>query len=738
MLARAACWELPLRHELAVKAIRAVCAASQVLSWKGRFGWIRADKRINHQESAKHGGRIYVHISDVDGREELTENARVSFMAYSDGDGLGAEQVRAESQLPPSPAYPTGAASVVKTRAVPPAQQRSSPGAGPGQSASSAAKSAAKASATVAGPLKPKPKPHPCPARLKALLPSDCCCPISLTSLEELPVDPFGLLGTTESAEVPKEGIWGEAAEELLRANPNQVIHWFDGRFLASFLVSSGQLIDPVNRRELSRGECRSLDEYICAHGCPAVHVADAFDLANAVKTTTQAEGPAAVRMAALEREAASMLRSLFDFRSVRNVPQPAWQTTPEPGAESDALQASEQSASDWPVLGASSQDSGREPASIQPERRIRTCTRRTVHNDGGLQVVDDTEFDEEYEEDEDEPLFGPTDPTLAESASAPRRARAARLPRSRGDRAQITFSVTGRARAEPTGEGRVGGQAGSSQMRLSTQLEDSEGDDHQEDDHIPPPLEVEAWVPEWATPDLHERLLTEIDVVSAMFPDECQVLTQDVQAYLQECLSNGLVSRRPDPLRVQVAQHVDGPNGGCTVYLEFSLPPFYPLHEPSLTLKAADEGAPVWMRDALQSLQGTLRTELHNLEGSEVMVKAVEWLTQHGPTAFARERESSHVNKAAPAKKQAPAVSQQAVESKAERIEQARRERLSAKFTDKWDLCYAFIKHGSCKDKNCQWRHELPPKKEETKEVKETKVETKAKQGAGKKKSKA
>ena len=27
------------------------------------------------------------------------------------------------------------------------------------------------------------------------------------------------------------------------------------------------------------------------------------------------------------------------------------------------------------------------------------------------------------------------------------------------------------------------------------------------------------------------------------------------------------------------------------------------------------------------------------------------------------------------------------------------------AKFSEKWDLCYAFIKHGSCKDKNCQWR---------------------------------
>ena len=31
--------------------------------------------------------------------------------------------------------------------------------------------------------------------------------------------------------------------------------------------------------------------------------------------------------------------------------------------------------------------------------RVLPTCVCRTVHNDGGLQVVDDTEFDEEYEE---------------------------------------------------------------------------------------------------------------------------------------------------------------------------------------------------------------------------------------------------------------------------------------------------------------------------------------------------
>ncbi|CAE7533593.1 unnamed protein product [Symbiodinium natans] len=57
----------------------------------------------------------------------------------------------------------------------------------------------------------------------------------------------------------------------------------------------------------------------------------------------------------------------------------------------------------------------------------------------------------------------------------------------------------------------------------------------------------------------------------------------------------------------------------------------------------------------------------------------------------------------------------------------QGRTHRTGAKFTEKWDLCYAFSKHGSCKDKNCQWRHELP-KKEETKEAKEVKDAKEAK----------
>lgn len=789
-----------------------------VLSWKGRFGWIRSDKRINHEEAVKHGGRVYVHISDVEGRVELAEDARVSFFAYSDGDGLGAEQVQIEIQnLSHRTSEIAGVATVVKTRA-----QRSSPsGLGaqtgtavppkpspaqpkqlfpfasgvapkawpcPKPSVKASPKVAPKAKAVATGwddeasetrenreapetpvagtpmatvpeaeaseaparrwrfqgasapvnvapeaaravaPPSPKAKAPQAKPQAKAApagsmdgmalaaaaaanytpppgairwwkdLAGDCC-PISLSPLEELSVDPFGLVGTAENTEAPSEGIWGKAGERMVCQEQQQSVHWFDGMFLASFLVSSGQLIDPVNRRALSRGECQSLDEYIAAHGFPAVHVTDAFDLAKAVRTT-RSDGPAATRMAALEREAASMLRSLFDFRSVGNatsrvVPDVNAVSAPQSGAEVSEEQASEAPAASvhWPALEELPTES--RPSAQQEERRIRTCTQRTVHNDGGLQVVDDTEFDVEFEED-------PSEPTLAESASAPRRSRLARLPRARGDAAQITFSVTGRARAEPSSRPQ--------RSQAQAQSEESGESDSPQDE----PLEVETWIPEWATPDLHERQLAEIEIVEAMFPEEFQVLTPEVRTHLKECFSRGIVSRAPEPLRIQVSQHLDGPRGGCAAIVEFSMPPFYPLHNASIVLQedertgAAGAGTG-WIREALSALQITLRTEvLPSLEGSEVIQKVLDWLNMHAPEILA----SSQREAADPKRKQEREAAEPAASTtKAERIEQARKERLSAKFTEKWDLCYAFVKHGSCKDKNCQWRHELPKK---------------------------
>lgn len=566
------------------------------------------------------------------------------------------------------------------------------------------------------------------------------CCPISLSPLEELSVDPFGLIGATENAEtLPSEGVWGKAAARMVSEKQSvQSVHWFDGMFLASFLVSSGQLIDPVNRRSLSRGECKSLDEYIQAHGFPAVHVTDAFDLAKAVKSTQSSEssGPAATRMAALEREAASMLRSLFDFRSVGSGgltrSEPAAQ--PEPAQPEDVMSVSQEiqepsdaatsAAVHWPALGETPAQVSRQQPQPEGERRIRVCTQRTVHNDGGLQVVDDTEFDVEYEEEI------VSEPTLAESAaSAPRRSRLARLPRGRGDGAQITFSVTGRARVDPIPERAraVGSGASASQDKSESESEASEAE----------ALECETWIPDWATPELHERLLSELEVIEAMFPDEFQVLNPEVKSHLEGCLSKGVVSRATDPLRIQISQHLDGPRGGCNMLVEFSMPPFYPLHDANVLLREADEGAG-WIKDGLQNLQATLRTEvLPTLEGSEVVQKVTDWLNMHGPAVLSSaEREAADPKRRAKAEREAREAEPAA--TKAERIEQARKERLSAKFTEKWDLCYAFVKHGSCKDKNCQWRHELPKKEEKEEKEEPPKEETKTKAGGGKSTAKA
>ena len=852
-----------------------------VLSWKGRFGWIRSDKKINHEEAAKRGGRVYVHISDVEGRLELQENARVSFFAYADGDGLGAEQVRIEIQnLSHQTNEIAGVATVVKTRAqrsavpvpngsgssgpsqvgvgvpaktappkqlfalssgvapkawpcpkpsvkakvspkpapapiptgwdedrpepseppeaperpdpVPPVPPKATSGATEGKEATTTRRwrfqGASAPPVDVAAPAAPPAAPaappaasasYPSAPKAKATAPkapsqkdgmtmaaeaaanytpppgtvkwwkdlAGDCCPISLSPLEELSVDPFGLIGATENDEtLPTEGVWGKAAARLVGEKRSaQSVHWFDGMFLASFLVSSGQLIDPVNRRSLSRGECKSLDEYIQAHGFPAVHVTDAFDLAKAVKSTQSSEssGPAATRMAALEREAASMLRSLFDFRSVGSggltrstePSQPSQPSQPvqpvQPEVEEVEPEASDanSAAVHWPALGETPEVNRSQgpqgPQGPQGERRIRVCTRRTVHNDGGLQVVDDTEFDVEYEE-EDEV----SEPTLAESAaSAPRRTRLARLPRGRGDGAQITFSVTGRARVDPIPERTRATNSGASQ--------DKESSD--EESVASGALEVETWIPDWATPDLHERLLSELEMIEAMFPDEFQVLTPEVKSHLEGCFSKGVVSRAPDPLRLQVSQHLDGPRGGCTVLVEFAMPPFYPLHDANVTLREADDGAAVWIRDGLLNLQATLRTEvLPTLEGSEVVQKVIDWLNMHGPAVLSSaEREAADPKRRA---RQAEREAEPAPATKAERIEQARKERLSAKFTDKWDLCYAFVKHGSCKDKNCQWRHELPKKeeKEEKSPPKEEAKATKAGAGSGKSTAKA
>eukprot|EP00929_Paragymnodinium_shiwhaense_P023763 TRINITY_DN1479_c0_g1_i1.p1 TRINITY_DN1479_c0_g1~~TRINITY_DN1479_c0_g1_i1.p1 ORF type:complete len:549 (+),score=100.77 TRINITY_DN1479_c0_g1_i1:63-1709(+) len=67
-----------------------------VLDWCGHFGWLAADEDIAHREAGKHGGKVYVSARDVKSGQ-LWPGARVSFFAYADGKGVGAEQVWMEA-----------------------------------------------------------------------------------------------------------------------------------------------------------------------------------------------------------------------------------------------------------------------------------------------------------------------------------------------------------------------------------------------------------------------------------------------------------------------------------------------------------------------------------------------------------------------------------------------------------------------------------------------------------------
>lgn len=61
-----------------------------VLEFKGSFGWIEPFPAIEHPLAQKHGGKIYVSISDVK-CGSITAGQLVRFRLYHDASGLGAE-----------------------------------------------------------------------------------------------------------------------------------------------------------------------------------------------------------------------------------------------------------------------------------------------------------------------------------------------------------------------------------------------------------------------------------------------------------------------------------------------------------------------------------------------------------------------------------------------------------------------------------------------------------------------
>ena len=95
-----------------------------------------------------------------------------------------------------------------------------------------------------------------------------------------------------------------------LKAEGSSVPHYFDARFLASFLLSSFDFINPVNRTPLTREDCIALDAHLRENfpSDSVQSVRDAFDL---FQRNGGSAGSDATR-----REATAVFQHLFRFSS--------------------------------------------------------------------------------------------------------------------------------------------------------------------------------------------------------------------------------------------------------------------------------------------------------------------------------------------------------------------------------------------------------------------------------------
>ena len=116
--------------------------------------------------------------------------------------------------------------------------------------------------------------------------------PISLEPLRKLRYPPFRLRADPE---LPH---WVSA-------------DWFDGKVLASYLISTGQFNHPISRRALTRDECAALDSYLSEHQLGEAHVELVFrHVKRNVDSATASS--ATSHVARLRAGAATVLGSLF------------------------------------------------------------------------------------------------------------------------------------------------------------------------------------------------------------------------------------------------------------------------------------------------------------------------------------------------------------------------------------------------------------------------------------------
>ena len=104
-----------------------------------------------------------------------------------------------------------------------------------------------------------------------------------------------------------------ELEVESTEAGRPSVSHYFDGKVLAHYIVSTGNFTNPNNRQDLTRSECVRLDKYLRDNHLPAANVADAFDLRRKCKVQTNSDAQSHMNM--LQREATVVMQNLFQYR---------------------------------------------------------------------------------------------------------------------------------------------------------------------------------------------------------------------------------------------------------------------------------------------------------------------------------------------------------------------------------------------------------------------------------------
>merc|ERR1719330_2314492 len=98
-------------HLLEKTRISAEKFTGVVVSWKGKYGFVKPDEGIEHEKASLHSGNLFVRFEDLEGTDKLDVGAPVEFHINEDESGLGAEEGGQTGDAPPGAGKAAGKAA---------------------------------------------------------------------------------------------------------------------------------------------------------------------------------------------------------------------------------------------------------------------------------------------------------------------------------------------------------------------------------------------------------------------------------------------------------------------------------------------------------------------------------------------------------------------------------------------------------------------------------------------------